>query len=229
MVVITLRSRSSDLYEHLQEILDLDKNKEWEIGLINFCTYNSIANVIKGKNSSFKYGDKLIDLDTGAYEVDDIILALKSKLNSDEKKLNIRANTNTMKLEIRSDKPIDFTSSTSIGKMLGFDNVILQPNKWYYSQHLVSITNINSIVVECNIACGSYFEGKQKHIIYEFSPRVPSGYLINETPNPIIYMPLNTHRIQSINVKVTDQEGSFIDFRGDIITIRLHIREKQRT
>jgi len=228
MVVITLRSNTSDLYEHLQEIIELDKNREWEIGLINFSSYNSIANINKGTNSSFKYGDRLIELDTGAYEVEDIIKSLKNKLNIDGKKnkLIIRANVNTMKIEIHSDKAIDLTRSDSIAKILGFDNVVLQPNKWHYSKHLVNITSVDSILVECNLACGSYSEGKQNHIIYEFLPKVPSGYLINEVPSPIIYVPLNTHRIQTINVKVTDQNGSFIDFRGDTITIRLHIREK---
>jgi hypothetical protein len=230
MVVITLRSKSSNLYEHLQEIIELDKNSEWEIGLINFCSYNSIANVNKGTNSSFKYGDKLILLDTGAYELEDIIKSIKHKLNYDEKKnrLIIRANANTMKIEIYSDKPIDLTRSDSIAKILGFDNVVLQANKWHYSKHLVNISSIDGILVECNLACGSYFNGKEKHIIYEFLPKVPSGYLINEVPSPIIYVPLNTRRIQTINVKVTDQNGSFIDFRGDTITIRLHIREKQK-
>lgn len=229
MVVITLSSDTSELYETLPEVLELSSETEWEIGLINLWTFNSIPNVEKGKNSSFKFGDNLVKLETGSYEIDTIIEALKEKLNiSDESNdLKIIGNNNTLKTEIYSSKAIDLSQQDSIAPILGFDREILVPNVWHYSKNQVSISNISSIIVSCNLVCSTYANGKETHSLYEFLPKVPPGYLINETPNPIIYVSLCTHKFQTISVKITDQNGSLLDFRGDRITVRLHIRKKQ--
>ena len=226
MVVITLSSKTSDLHENLIHAIELDKNREYEIALINLWTCNSIPNITP-KNCSFKYGDKIAVLDTGAYEINNIISALKTKLNITDDSLIINANPNTMKVSIFSDKPVDLSATNSIGKTLGFNKILLEANMWHYSDHLLSISQISTIIVSCNLACGSFANGVEKHTIFEFLPKVPAGYLINETPAQIIYVPLNTYRIQFINVRITDQEGSLIDFRGDTVTVKLHIREKK--
>lgn len=229
MVVITLSSNTSELHETLSEILELPGDRAYEIGLINLWTFNSIPNIIKGENSSFKYGDNLIKLDTGSYEIDNIIEAIKRKLNISEQseELQIKGNNNTLQTEIYANKPIDLTQVDSIAPILGFNKSILKPYVWHYSTNPVSISNVTSIIVSCNLASNTYANGKETHTIYEFLPKVPPGYLINETPNPIIYVSLNTNKFQTIIVKVTDQKGSLLDFRGDRITVRIHIREKK--
>ena len=226
MAVITLSSKTSNLSDNLNRALELDRNRTYEIGLVNLWTCNSIPN-ISPKNCRFKYGEQIIDLDTGSYEIVDIISALKTKLNIIGDSLIIEGDPNTMKVGIYSNKEVDLSHENSLGKILGFDRVILEPNTWHYSKYLVSISQISTIIVSCNLACGSYADGEEKHIIYEFLPKVPAGYMINETPTPIIYVPINTYRIQFICVSITDQEGSLIDFRGDTITVKLHIREKR--
>lgn len=231
MVVITLSSKDKDssscLIEVLPTVLELDARYQYEIGLINLWTYNSVPNIIKNVNSSFKYGDSLIDLDTGSYEIDRIINEIKRKLNVDSSNLIIQGNNTTMLCELKADKDVDLTMNTSLADILGFDREILAANKWHYSKRLVSITNITSFQVTCNIACGSYRNGQEVHTIFEFLPKVAPGFLINESPSPIIYFPLNTHRIQSIVIQVVDQNGKLVDFRGDSITIRVHIRKKE--
>jgi hypothetical protein len=65
---------------------------------------------------------------------------------------------------------------------------------------------------------------KPVHTIHEFSPDVLPGYKINEVPKNIIYLPLNTNSISSVTLELVDQDGNLIDFRGETITIRLHLR-----
>ena len=51
-----------------------------------------------------------------------------------------------------------------------------------------------------------------------------SGYKITEAPTNVIYLPVNIRSINTIILKVTDQEGNLINFRGKKITIRLHLK-----
>lgn len=212
----------------LPNVLELDRNEKYELALLSFWAYNSIANIIEGVNSSFTYAGRTINLPTGAYEIDDIFKTIQEKLSlSSEKKeyLILRGNFNTLKTEIMSSHPVDFTSNTSVASVLGFDKIILEPNKWYYSTNIVNINQLSLINISCNLVTGVYNDGESSHIIHQFMPTADPGFLIYEKPTPLIYLPLNTHTIQSVHVKVTDQEGNPLDFRSDKIVIRLHIRK----
>jgi hypothetical protein len=195
---------------------------EWEIGLVNLCTYNSIPNIEHGVNNLFHYANKVLEIPEGSYEIDDI----KRYLHDNGVAVKINANKNTLKCEILFDKVIDFSKPGSIGPLLGFDRVVLKPNVRHHSHNQVDINRVNSIRVECSIARGSYLNGKEGHTIHEFFPKVPPGFKIVEAPPTIIYVPINTNRISSITVQLFDQDGRAINFRGETITVRLHLRRR---
>lgn len=88
----------------------------------------------------------------------------------------------------------------------------------------MDITKINTISVECNIITGSYINETSVHTIHQFSLRVSPGYKISEIPVNVIYLPVNTHQISTLVLKVVDQTGSLINFRGEDISIRLHLK-----
>lgn len=54
----------------------------------------------------------------------------------------------------------------------------------------------------------------------------PQGYKIVEVPANVIYLPVNAKRLSSITLKITDQEGNLVNFRGETITIRLHLKPR---
>ncbi len=62
--------------------------------------------------------------------------------------------------------------------------------------------------------------------MHEFSPAVGPGYKIIEAPRNVIYLPVNVKQITSITLKLIDQDGDLINFRGETVTIRIHIKEK---
>ena len=65
------------------------------------------------------------------------------------------------------------------------------------------------------------------HILYEFALDVPSGYKLDVIPKSLIYLPVNVKEITSLTVWIVDQEGRLINFRGEEITLRLHLRPKK--
>lgn len=209
--------------------LELNGDGDWYVGLLDFTTYNSIPNVVDGKNNEFpvQKGDEwtTIKLPTGAYEIDDIEAYLKHHL-SPANKITLRPNNNTLQCELSSSLNVDFSRSQhSIGPMLGFiDTTVLEANKTYWSDAPVNIINVNTIKIRCNIVQGSYQNGENDHTLHSFYPTVEPGFKIVETPSNVIYLPINVQRIDNITLSVVDQNGETVNFRGEVITARLHLK-----
>lgn len=201
---------------------------DWEIGLIDLTTYNSIPNVETGVNNLLHFGNgKPIELPTGSYEIDDIARLVEKRVKKPDE-LIIKANNNTLKCEIYTTKEIDLTKEFTIGPLLGFDSKKLAPekDKWHVSDHSVNILRVNVIRIECNIVRGSFDNGNESHVIHEFYPTVEPGYKIVEKPSNVIYLPIHIKQIHNITLSIKDQEGRPINLRGETVNLRLHLRKK---
>lgn len=151
----------------------------------------------------------------------------KMKEKDIQKKINLsmKANLNTMHFEIKSNKIIHFEKPNSIAPLLGFEKKKLPPNELHLSKSPVNISNITAICVDCNLITNSYRNNNQCHIIHVFYPNVGRGYRIIEKVSNIIYLPINTNYIDTINVKIVDQNGNLINFKKELIAVRLHLKE----
>lgn len=227
-ITLTLSGNSSILTAEYFPPIEL-KDDKYVCGLIDFQTYNSIPNIDED-NNLFIIDDRTYNIPTGSYEIDDIQTYLHKVLKipkADKESLIIRANNNTLKCEIFSKKEIDFEypgEQTTIGRLLGFSKKKLVKDQWHYSDLPVDINKVNIIRVECNIISGTYINNQEVHILHEFSISVSPGYKIIEVPRNVIYLPVTVNRISSIIVKLIDQDGNLINFRGETITIRLHLK-----
>lgn len=210
----------------------------YEIALRSLSTYNFIPNIIKNKNDSFYFASKSmaetlnkITIPEGTYEIHQI----EEKLNELGKQITptfnieIKADNTSMKSSIKCTEYITFQNyNNSIHRLLGFDDGLeLHPYKWHTSQRTVDIFPTNIIRVACNLARGSYMNGKETHVLYTFFPNVAPGYKIVEQPSNLLYLPLNTSVVSKVQVKLIDQNDNLVNFRDETISITLEIKEKR--
>ena len=74
------------------------------------------------------------------------------------------------------------------------------------------------------MASNSFYNNQKVYILHEFFSNVPATYKIIEEVNQIIYIPINNKSIDCIEFRLIDQNGELIDFRNEIICLRVHIK-----
>lgn len=228
---VSLTGSSSTLRTTLFPSLILQNTRAWEAALLDFTTYNSIPNITENVNNKLHCSTnqngtdpKIVELNTGSYEIEDINRELKEKLGKDN--ITLTANNNQLKCEIISKYYIDFSKEHSIGMVLGFPPIhgVLESNILHMGKEVVNIIKVNTINISCNIVQGSYKNGYNQHILHTFYPTVAPGFKIVEKPHNLVYLPLTTSDISDIEVNVLDQDENFVDFRGETISLRIHIK-----
>lgn len=224
-IIFTFTGNESLLSADFDPPIFLDDEHEYVIGLLSFETYHTIPNITQGKNDVFKVtGLKDIVLPPGSYELNEIDWYIQDQLKGTGVSVGMEGNNSSSHTIIKSSRELDFTTPNSIGGLLGFDKVKIPANKSTKSDHIARIMKINSILIHCNISAGSYKNGKPRHIIHQFFPVVPPGFKIVETPNPVVYLPINTKTITSITIQILDQDDEPISFSSETITITLHLK-----
>ena len=221
---LTFTGNESVLSASFNPPLYLDPSKEYVMGLTKFDTFNAIPNISK-HNNALKFDNRLITLPEGSYEIMDIADFIQSKIGYAES-VHIKANSNTLKTEIKSTREIDFDVDNSIGPLLGFDKKKLKANRTVESDHTAKITKVNSILVKCNVTTGNFKNGVSDHILYQFFPNAPPGYKIIESPINVIYLPILTNILTYVELQILDQDQELVSFRQESVTIELHLKEK---
>lgn len=222
-LTLSLSNTSSILEAQYFPPIELSPKHNYVLGLVDFLTFNSIPNIDDGCNK-FYVNDQVITLPTGSYEIEDIESYLQEVLASQKISITIKPNNNTLRSVIKCSHKIDFRPKDSIGRLLGFTQRILESGVTHNSDLPVSILKVNALRIECNITSGAYINDRKVHTIHEFFPAVPPGYKIIEIPSQIIYLPIVGRCIDYIQLRVVDQDGHLVNFRGEVITVRLHIK-----
>lgn len=228
-VTITFTGNSSSLNAHFYPEIELDERFNYSCCLLDLYTYNSIPNVHENNNKFYYSLDKgetyeVVTLPIGSFEVNEILQLLMAEFDRRKVKISIKADDRTTKCNLKSENAIiDFTKADSICTLLGFSKRILGIGT-FTSDKLINIQCINNLKIDCDLITGSFHNGKSTHTIYEFDPSVDPGYKINEQPKHLIYLPVIRHRISTINIAIVDQNGELVDFRGETITCRIHVK-----
>lgn len=232
-LTLSLSGNSSILEAQYFPPIELSKDKDYVLGLINLSTFNSIPNIDTGCNY-FYVGNYMFELPTGSYEIEDIEQFVQERIKYTQSKfeikpsdihISIKPNNNTLRSEITCSETVDFRPPNSIAPLLGFTRRLLEPNIRHVSDLPVTILKVNSLRIECNITSGAYINDKQVHTIHEFFPAVPPGYKIIEVPSQVIYLPVAVKTIDYLQVRIVDQDGRLVNFRGETVTLRLHLKQ----
>lgn len=219
----TLQSTSNILQASYYPPIDVSDRK-YCLALIGLHTYNTIPNIEEGFNKFYYNNNQVITIPTGIYEISDIEKYLRTHMQ--EENISLKANNNTIKCELKCNFDVDFKPIDSIGKLLGFSGrQILKAKQLHVSDLPVSIIKVTSIRVECNIISGAYYDNKLSHTLFEFSPQTDPGCAIVIEPRNHIYLPVNTNSISSIILRLVDQDGDLVNFRGEKVLIRLELKQ----
>ena len=168
--------------------LELDREKVYEIALVNLETYYSFPNIDE-TNNVFVYSPDngnswvKIKIPEGSYEIDDINNTIQHEMEkrghydeiNEDYYINIAPNTNTLKSVLILEKgyQVDFNHQNSLAKILGFTGAKYTEG-FHESENVVDILRINSILVNIDIISGSYVNGTtKKHYLFLFSKRKP--------------------------------------------------------
>ena len=76
-----------------------------------------------------------------------------------------------------------------------------------------------------DIITSTYQDGKMEPIIYSFFPNVSPGEKIIAIQQNLIYAPVTTDTIYRMTTWLTDQDNNKLDLRGEVLTVRYHLRE----
>ena len=208
---------------------------DFEVAVISLETFYSFPNITEGLNNVFAFkdnpnsGSKIVSIPTGSYEIANIASEIKRQVGDDVyNSITLERNDATLKavFKLGPSYRIDFTQPSSIRSILGFDARIVggTKDKYYPGDHIVNILTVNTVFVNCDVINNSYNNGVLAPVIYSFFPNVAPGYkIVRNVENPI-YLPVNKTQINNITVWLTDQNNNPLNFRGETITIRFHLR-----
>ena len=236
---IIVSGNESSFNTRLNPTLQLDRDKEYEIALVNLETYYSFPNIDETNNVFIYSSDNgnswvKIKNSAGSYEIDDINNTIQHEMKkrghhdpiNEDYYINISANFNTLKsvLILEKNYQVDFNHQNSLSTVLGFTGTKYTEG-FVQSENVVNILSINSRLVNIDIIRGSYVNGTTKNTIYSFFPKVSPGYKIIETPINLAYLPITLDTIDRLGVSITDQNDHLLNLRNKKLTIRFHIRE----
>lgn len=171
-----------------------------------------------------------LEVPVGSYEISDITDFLTTRLHENEVKLSLKVNKNTFLCELWCDRHVNFAemdgfAKNNIGSIFGFEPKLLNSHTTHLAKNPVNVSDLNVIKFECNITSGAYSNDKLVHTLHEFFPIVEKGYKLVEVPRNIIYLPVTVRTITNLIISIVDQNNNLVDFRGETITLRVHIKK----
>jgi hypothetical protein len=218
--------------------IELD-SMDYELALMDVEAYFVYPNIDKLNNQFRYYSGKTSSwvtytIPTGTYNIEDLqhkAIDFVLDVNQETKVNNkyaivFTANLAALRTEmyIAPGYRVDFTILNSFRQIIGFNNQIYTEGT-YQSENEIDILDVSSIYVNCDLISGSYVDGVKSPALYSFAPDVPPGYKMVEKATHLVFLPINRNVISTITVWLSDQDGKILNFRNQMVTMRLYLRK----
>src|SRR6218665_39626 len=236
---ILLSEKSSQIRTRFNPLIQLDRNKKYEMALVNLETYYSFPNIDTSNNNLRSSPDNgmtwfNLEIPERCYEITDMNKylqrvmkdAMHYDITNDDYAISLEPKNNTLKavLNIAANYVANFTTVNSIRIVFVFNSRKYTAG-YNESENLIDIIGISSLRVTSDIIGASYSNGTTGNEIYSSFPNVGPGYKIIEVPVNLVYLPITLSTISQMETKLTDQNGKLVNLRGEELSIRFHIRE----
>ena len=238
---IILSSTKTRFTQQLTPPIMLEQNRTYKAAVKSFSVYNSIRNVRKDVNDTFRYSSdngvtwKNIVIFPGSYNVMDIITEIYKQAGLSENNTNMKftpdIKTNTIIMLLGPNYKVDFGTTHNLHKIFGFNETVYSTGS-HRSPLKPTIIDFHNILVKTNLISGGYVgvldESKLKpnNIIYSLPTfTVPVGSKIIETVQTPIWHNIILKPIDIIQFEIIDENGNEIDFGSEEVSITILIRQ----
>ena len=163
-----------------------------------------------------------IYLTPGVYELVDIKIAIKQKINESDYdfKFDLIPDTISMKSVLITSNNIQFNSK--LNTVLGFTHTVYPPAT-HTSEKPVMITTTDKVHLKCDCVDGSIVNGIREQILFSFNLSAPPGYKIIKEPTTVLYKSINKTRLDTIQFFLEDSNHNPVDFNGETLTFTIQI------
>ena len=237
---LILSSTKTKFTVSLNPVITLQHERTYKAAIKSFSVYNSIRNVKKDINDTFRYSSDgsswtNIVIYPGSYNVLDIITEIYRQASLTTDNTNLRftpdVKTNTITMILGSNYKVDFGVTHNMSSIFGFEKKAYSKGT-YRSPIRPKIISFHNILIKTNLISGGYVSSidddkiKQNNIIYSIPTfTVPVGSKIIETVNSPIWHPIILKPIDRIQIEIIDENGEPIDFGGEEISIVILIKQ----
>ena len=236
LIVMNKSTHEEHLFTPLQT-----NNKQFKIAITFLSAYNGIFNVTNSNNKFYFFksisdDDHIqISIRPGVYKIEALNNEIKRIIIDEghcteiEYPFYIKPDFNTLGsiIERSPQGPvITFAPNDSIGELLGFNKTTIN-EEYNFSPKPVDIISFDNIFIECHIAKGMIYRGKQSNIIHNWTMTVNPGckYVERFFGGISWYMMESKDNISSICFKLKNENNQLVSFNGQSVTFRLSMKE----
>lgn len=222
-------SEHHDVTIQLETPIYLDPSRSYTVYLHHANLWNCWTNISARQNNNTmrirdNFGDWFnITFPDGAYNIEDMNIFLfnffqgNNMLTTDENGTKISpiyftGNVATGQTIVNMQGGFQWDTSTgNLRLLLGFNSETIIATSQYFKktgENLANISNdINSVMIHCSLIDGrfSIYNGKTSDIIFSSNINVPQGYQMQLEPKNVVPIPINSHNLSTIRMRVTDQ------------------------
>lgn len=237
-LVSSLRSSgtsSSDFTIHYEKPLQFPDGG-WECSLISAQVPNTFYNIGYEKNNYKLYyndgdADHVIDIPDGAWDIQGINDYIQEQVGNDSIALVPDAYRMRVRLDLKNGYSLDFTDDASPRHILGFESEVYTGDGSHYAPNPPDITNGNdSFYILCDLVDDSYARlgATRQNVLYGFSFSVASGSAQSILPNEHVGLPIAVSYVNSINIKIVNENGLVVDLNDEKVIVNLKISQVKK-